>query len=75
MSLEILQAIRKNGLSSSYSFVHIQVSLTSLVLKYKIQKNTLSKAWPSQANFNYNKRILTQQPLLHWAHVVCIVLD
>ena len=27
-----------------YSFVHIQISLTSLVLKHKIQKNALSQA-------------------------------
>ena len=27
----------------SYSFVYIQVSLSSLVIKYKIPKNTLSQ--------------------------------
>ena len=32
------------GTVVSYSFVHIQIILTSLVLKYKIQKNTLSQA-------------------------------
>lgn len=45
----------------------IKISLTSLVLQYKIpKKKCIISNKASQANFDLSKRILIQQPILHY---------
>ena len=49
------------------NFLVFKLKLASLEIRYSLEFCTLKKT-ASKANFNWNKKILTQQPFLHWVY-------